>query len=81
MTAEQFRRLALAQPGAAESAHQDHPDFRVGGKVFATLGYPNDEFGMVRLGRDDQARFLREHPDAFQAAKGAGLKRGPRWSH
>jgi GNAT superfamily N-acetyltransferase len=38
MTAAEFRRIALSMPQASESAHMDHPDFRVGGKIFATLG-------------------------------------------
>ncbi len=40
MTADQFRKLVLSFPDAEERAHHDHPDFRVGGKIFATLGYP-----------------------------------------
>ena len=40
MTVNQFRRLALSLPEVAERGHMDHPDFRVGGKIFATLGYP-----------------------------------------
>jgi hypothetical protein len=38
---EEFRRLALAHPGAEERAHMGHPDFRVGGRLFATLGSPD----------------------------------------
>ena len=41
MTANDFRKLALSLADAIESAHMDHPDFRVGGKIFATLGYPD----------------------------------------
>ena len=49
MTPDAFRTLALSLPEATESAHQNHPDFRVRGKVFATLGYPDDKWGMVKL--------------------------------
>jgi hypothetical protein len=42
MTAEAFRRLALSMPEAREVGHMGHPDFRVGGKIFATLGYEPD---------------------------------------
>ena len=49
MTPNQFRRLALALPGATEGAHGGHPDFRVGGKVFASLGYPDATLGMIKL--------------------------------
>jgi hypothetical protein len=49
MTADAFRRLALALPEAVESAHQGHADFRRHGKVFATLGYPDAGHGRVKL--------------------------------
>jgi hypothetical protein len=41
MTADGFRRLALGFPETSESAHMAHPDYRVRGKIFATLGYPD----------------------------------------
>lgn len=49
MTADQFRRTALSFAGAVEQSHQGHPDFRAGRKIFATLGYPDDSWGMVKL--------------------------------
>jgi hypothetical protein len=49
MTATDFRKLALSFPGTVESAHMHHPDFRIRGKIFATLGYPDDDWGMVKL--------------------------------
>jgi hypothetical protein len=76
MTAAQFREIALSFPDASESAHMNHPDFRAGGKIFATLGYPDAEHGMVVLPLDEQARFIREHPKVFAPAKGAWGKRG-----
>jgi hypothetical protein len=76
MTATEFRQLALRFPEAEESAHMNHPDFRVAGKIFATLGYPDNEHGMVVLPVEEQARFLREHPKAFAPAQGAWGKRG-----
>jgi hypothetical protein len=76
MTTHQFRRAAIAQPGAIESAHMDHPDFRVGGKIFATLGYPNDECGMVRLPSAIQAKLVKSAPAAFQPVKGAWGRQG-----
>lgn len=76
MTAKEFRRLALSLPKAVESAHMGHPDFRVGGKIFATLGYPNDEYGMARLTPLQQEDFLREAPDTFEPAKGAWGRAG-----
>ena len=41
MTASQFRKIAIGLPDAEERAHMGHPDFRVAGKIFATLGYPD----------------------------------------
>jgi len=43
MTPNEFRELALNFPEAIESAHMRHPDFRVGGRIFATLGYPGED--------------------------------------
>src|SRR5438045_9781677 len=69
MTATEFRKLALSFPKAIESAHMHHPDFRVAGKIFATLAYPNKDFGGVKSTRDDQKRFIQDHPAAFKAVK------------
>ena len=76
MTAAQFRQLVLSLPGVIESSHMSHPDFRVGGKIFATLGYPNKDHGMVILPADEQARLITAHPKVFAPAKGAWGKRG-----
>jgi hypothetical protein len=70
MTKEDFRKLALELPGAVESAHMGHPDFRVGGKIFATL-WPKDGWAMVKLTPDEQEAFVRAKPDVFAAVKGA----------
>ena len=69
MTASQFRKLALSLPEAVESSHQNHPDFRVRGKIFATLG-PDEDWGMVKLTPDVQAELMAES-DLFQPASGA----------
>jgi hypothetical protein len=76
VTAAQFRKLALAFPGAEPSAHMGHPDFRVGGKVFATLGYPDKGWGMVRLTPDQQEMFMGLKPVIFVPAAGAWGLRG-----
>jgi hypothetical protein len=65
MTTDQFRALALGLPEAVESSHMNHPDFRIGGKIFATLA-GGKEWGMVKLSRDDQARFVEEAPQMFE---------------
>jgi hypothetical protein len=76
MTAETFRRLALSLPKAAEREHMDHPDFRVGGKVFATLGYPGEDFGMVKLTPEEQEAFMQAEPEVFSPCSGAWGRRG-----
>ena len=76
MTAADFRRIALSLPEVEESAHMSHPDFRVGGKIFTTLGYPDKDHGMVILPPEDQARFMQSYPKVFAPAKGAWGKRG-----
>ena len=76
MTPNEFRELALSFPEAIESAHMHHPDFRVGGKIFATLGYPNEDSAMVKLSADDQRGFIAISPGVFQLAKGAWGRQG-----
>jgi hypothetical protein len=70
-SADDFRRIALSFPGAEERAHMGHPDFRVGGKIFATLGAPTDEWGMVGLLPEQQELAMEAEPDAFKPAAGA----------
>jgi len=76
MTANDFRKLALALPETEERAHMNHPDFRVAGKIFATLGYPDKSRGMVKLSPEDQHYFSKDHPDAFIPVKGVWGRRG-----
>ena len=76
MTPDEFRELALSFPEAIESAHVHHPDFRVGGKIFATLGYPNELSATVKLSPDEQKEFVRRAPDVFQLVKGAWGRQG-----
>src|SRR5688572_11921370 len=71
MTTSEFRKIALSFPEATESSHMAHPDFRVGGKIFATLGYPNDDYAAVMLLPEDQKLFVKIHGDAFAPVKGA----------
>lgn len=53
-----------------------HADFRVGGKIFATLGYPNPEYGMVKLSPADQAHFVDPETEAFMPCAGAWGRQG-----
>ena|SRR5436305_1902151 len=76
MSPADFRRLALQMKGASEAAHMGHPDFRVNGKIFATLGYPDEYSGMVVLTPDDQATFIGTAPHIFAPAKGAWGRSG-----
>ncbi|MDQ3119201.1 MAG: MmcQ/YjbR family DNA-binding protein [Verrucomicrobiota bacterium] len=76
MTAAEFRDLALRFPEASESAHMGHPDFRVNGKIFATLGYPDGEHGVVILPLEEQSRFVATDPTAFAPVTGGWGARG-----
>ncbi|MDB5070065.1 MAG: yjbR family protein [Candidatus Eremiobacteraeota bacterium] len=76
MTADEFRRMALALPGVEERSHMGHPDFRVRGKIFATLGSPDAQWGMVKVAPDEQLALLAAHPDVFVSAKGAWGEQG-----
>ena len=70
MTGNEFRSLALSLPEATESAHMDHPDFRVRGKIFATLG-PDEDWAMVKLTPEQQALFVRTEAAVYHPASGA----------
>src|SRR5688572_33374776 len=76
MTPNDFRRMALKFSGATESSHMNHPDFRVGGKIFATLGFPSDEWAAVILNPEDQARVIQAEPNIFKPANGAWGRAG-----
>jgi hypothetical protein len=71
MTAEDVRNLALSFPETVEHQHMNHPDFRVRGKIFATLGYPDDACGMVKLTPEQQHDFIKSEPNVFAPSKGA----------
>ena len=53
-----------------------HPDFRVGGKIFATLGHPNAEWGMVQLMPEQQEDFTTLAPEAFKPVPGGWGRKG-----
>jgi hypothetical protein len=81
MTAADFRRMALRFPEATEGAHMNHPDFRVGGKIFATLGYPEMGVVMVKLFSDQQQEFVRAEPKVFAPVNGLWGRRGATYVH
>jgi len=76
MTPNKFRELALSFPQAIRQAHMRHPDFRVGGKIFATLRYPDENSAMVKLSADDQEEFIRISPGVFTSVKGGWGRQG-----
>ena len=76
MTQEEFRNAALSLPETAESAHMAHPDFRVKGKIFATLGYPDGQWGTLMLTPEQQRVLVAESPDSFRPVAGAWGAKG-----
>ena len=76
MTPAAFRKITLSLPETEERQHMNHPDFRVAGKIFATLGYPDKSCGMVKLSPEDQHYFTKDHPETFVPVKGGWGRRG-----
>jgi YjbR protein len=76
VTADDFPEMALALPDTTESSHMRHPDFRVGGKIFATLGAPDSTWGMVKLTCDEQEAFIAIDPGGFRPVPGGWGRRG-----
>lgn len=76
MTPAGFRRIALGLTGVEERAHQGHPDFRVGGRILASLGYPDPKWAMLVLTPDQQRAWVRAHPDAFVPVEGKWGEQG-----
>ena len=77
MSEDEFREIALSLPDAFEKAHVGHPDFRVkGGKIFATLSYPDERFGVLILTTGEQGELVGRYPEMFEPVKGAWGKRG-----
>jgi hypothetical protein len=65
MEAADFRRIALSLPGAEEGSHMGAADFRVGGRIFATLASVRQGYGNLMLTPEHQAAFVAEQPDMF----------------
>jgi hypothetical protein len=76
MTTNDFRKMALALPETEERSHLSHPDFRVAGKIFATLGYPDKSRAMVKLPPEQQHYLSKDYPRAFVPVKGVWGRRG-----
>jgi hypothetical protein len=76
MSSNRFRLLALSLPGVIEGSHQGHADFRVGKRIFATLGYPDQDWGMVKLTPEQQSVLVEAEPDIFRPVPGGWGKQG-----
>jgi hypothetical protein len=76
MTIDQFRKMALEIPKAVEQSHMNHPDFRVAGKIFASLGVPDEEWGMVKFTPEQQRTFIQRAPEVFKPSSGAWGRQG-----
>src|SRR5579863_6434141 len=76
MTVEDFRRIALSFEGAEESSHMGQPDFRVDGRIFATLASAKEGYGNLKLTLEQQAMFVEEMPDVFLPIAGGWGRMG-----
>jgi hypothetical protein len=76
VTVKDFRRIALSFGGAEESSHMGQPDFRVGGRIFATLGSAKQGCGNLKLTPEQQAAFVEEAPEIFVAIAGGWGRMG-----
>ena len=76
MNSDDFRRIALSLEGAVESSHMGSPDFRVGGRIFATLASQSQGNGNLMLTPEQQAAFVEELPELFAPVAGGWGRRG-----
>jgi hypothetical protein len=76
MNAQDFRRLALLLEGAEEGSHMGAADFRVGGRIFATLASVKLGYGNLMLTPEQQAAFVDEQPDSFLPVAGGWGRMG-----
>jgi hypothetical protein len=76
MKVADFRRIALSLEGAEEGSHMGAPDFRVGGRIFATLASQKEGYGNLMLTPEQQAAFVRELPEVFLPIHGGWGRMG-----
>src|SRR5262249_4856570 len=76
MNAADFRRIALSLEGAEEGSHMGAPDFRVGGRIFATLASQEQGYGNLMLTPEMQADFVGEAPEVFLPIRGGWGRMG-----
>src|SRR5580700_7706527 len=76
MTGADFRRIALGMAGAEEGSHFGNPDFRVGGKIFATLALEREGYGVLLLTPEQQAGMVEDEPEIFSPVSGGWGRHG-----
>lgn len=76
MTPSDFRRIALSLEGAQEGSHMGAADFRVGGRIFATLAAVSQGYGNLMLTPEQQVEFVVERPDVFVPVAGGWGRNG-----
>lgn len=76
MKAADFRRVALTMPDAVEGSHFGNADFRVNGKIFATLGLEKEGYGVLLLTPEQQAGMVEDEPDIFSPVPGGWGRKG-----
>jgi hypothetical protein len=76
MTAAGFRRIALRLPEAVEGSHFGNADFRVGGRIFATLALESKGFGVLLLTPEQQGGMVEDAPDVFSPVPGGWGRMG-----
>ena len=76
MNATDFRRIALSLPGVEESSHMGQPDFRVDGRIFATLASAKRGYGNLMLTLEQQTAFVEEMPEVFLPIPGGWGRMG-----
>jgi hypothetical protein len=74
--ASDFRRIALSLEGVEEGSHMGAVDFRVGGRIFATLAHEKQGYGNLMLTPEQQAEFVQELPDVFLPVHGGWGRNG-----
>jgi YjbR len=76
MTAADFRKIALSLEGAEEGSHMGAVDFRVGGRIFATLASLAQGYGNLMLSPEQQVAFVEEEPEIFLPVAGGWGRNG-----
>jgi hypothetical protein len=76
MTSDEFRKMVLEIPMSVERSHMNHPDFRVAGKIFASLSVPDESWGMIKLTLKQQRTSIEKAPEVFKPSSGAWGRQG-----